>query len=110
MGKIITAKIDVTKIPKDRIFEGKNGKYIDILIFENDEPDQYGNTHNIQLSRSKEERASNAKKIYLGNGKWLDFGQRGTQQRKEPPRRDYKPRQQETFAPDTGDDSDLIPF
>lgn len=109
MGKAITAKIDVSKIPRDRIFEGKNGKYIDILIFENDEPDQYGNTHNIQLSRSKEERATNAKKIYLGNGKWLDFGQRGQGPRKEPPRRDYKPKQQETFAPDDGDDSS-IPF
>lgn len=109
MGKIITAKIDVTKIPKDRIFEGKNGKYIDILIFENDEPDKFDNTHNIQLSRSKEERASNAKKIYLGNGKWLDFGQRGQQQRREAPRRDYKPKAQETFAPDD-DDSTEIPF
>lgn len=49
-----------------------NGKvYANILIWENDEPDKYGNTHSLQLSSSKEKRESE-EKVYIGNAKPIE--------------------------------------
>ena len=43
MASIIKTSINLNNIPKDRIFEGKKGKYLPITITLNDEPDQFGN-------------------------------------------------------------------
>ena len=43
MASIIKASINLNNIPKDRIFEGKKGKYLPITITLNDELDQFGN-------------------------------------------------------------------
>lgn len=61
----MTASINLSKIDKGKIIEGKNGKYIDLVIWFNEEPDQYGNNFSIQQRTSGDE-----KKIYLGNGKF----------------------------------------
>ena len=37
MASIIATSIDLTKIPKDKIIEGKKGKYLPITITVNDE-------------------------------------------------------------------------
>ena len=71
MGKALVGRIDVTKIDKSKLFEGKKGTYLDIIIWINDELDQYGNNASIQQTLSKEEREAGAKKIYLGNLKDL---------------------------------------
>lgn len=68
---MIAIKIDLTKIPKDKIFVGKKGKYIDAVLFEKDSTDEWGNTHVLLLSQSREEREQGADKIYLGNGKLI---------------------------------------
>lgn len=53
----------------------KNGKiYCNIMVWENDEPDQYGNEFSIKLNSSKEKRdaekaANNGKDIYVGHMK-----------------------------------------
>jgi hypothetical protein len=66
----ITASIDLTKIDKSKIVEGKKGgKYLNIAIEVKDTPDNYGNDVSITVNQSKEERAAKAKKVYLGNGK-----------------------------------------
>lgn len=50
----------------------KNGKaYMNIVVFENDEPDQYGNHFSVQLGVSKDAPESE-KKIYIGNMKYKD--------------------------------------
>lgn len=75
MAKIISASIDVSKINKDRLVEGKNGAmYLNLTIFCNDTKDQYNNDVAISEGQTKEERESKAKKHYLGNGKtiWTD--------------------------------------
>jgi hypothetical protein len=64
MGKLITAKIDVTKINKDLLFKGEKGTYLDLTIWVNDEPDKYGNDISIEQKTDKGQT-----KIYLGNGK-----------------------------------------
>lgn len=65
MNKLIHAKIDVSKIDKSKLFEGKSGTYLDVSIWINETPDQFGNDISIEQSTKKGE-----KKIYLGNGKF----------------------------------------
>ena len=67
MASIIKTSIDLTKIPKDKIIEGKKGKYLPITITLNDELDQFGNQGPVIVSQSKEEREGKVDKVYLGN-------------------------------------------
>lgn len=64
MSKLITAKIDVKKIDKNRLFKGEKGTYLNLTIWINDTPDQYGNILSIQQYTKQGED-----KIYLGEGK-----------------------------------------
>lgn len=47
------------------VFEGKKGNYVDIIRWENKEPDQFGQVSSYQVSQPKE---STAPKRYVGNG------------------------------------------
>jgi len=67
MACIITGSINLSNIPKDKIIEGKKGKYLPISISINDELDPYGNQGPITVSQSKEEIESKSAKNYLGN-------------------------------------------
>ena len=67
MASIIKASINLSEIPKDKIIEGKKGKYLPITITINDEPDQFGNQGPIVVAQTKEERDAKDKKTYLGN-------------------------------------------
>lgn len=70
MAQIISCSIDVTKIDKSKLVDGKNGaKYFNFDLVVNDEPNQYGNDCSIANKQTKEERASKAKRTYIGNGK-----------------------------------------
>ena len=69
MASIIKASIDVNKIPKDKIFVGKKGKYLPITITINDELDQFGNQGPVVVEQTKEERDAKTPKTYLGNVK-----------------------------------------
>ena len=69
MASIISASIDLTKIEKSKIYEGKKGKYYPITIVLNDEVGQYGDSGYIQTEQTKEERDAKAQKSYLGNVK-----------------------------------------
>ena len=67
MASIIKTSIDLTKIPKDKIIDGKKGKYLPVTITLNDEVDQFGNQGPVIVSQSKEEREAKTDKVYLGN-------------------------------------------
>ena len=69
MASIIKASIDLNKIPKDKIYIGKKGKYLPITITINDENDQFGNQGPVVVEQSKEEREAKSPKTYLGNVK-----------------------------------------
>ena len=70
MADFITASICVSDIPREAIKVAENGKnYISIVIAEMKEENEYGNTHYIYLSQTKEERDAKAKRTYIGNGK-----------------------------------------
>jgi len=96
----INLKIDVTKIDKERLFQGKKGTYLDATIFLNvDQEDQYGNHGFIAQAVTKEEKEAGAQGNILGNGKifWCDYTQAQN-----------KPASQPTEAP--VEDFDSIPF
>jgi hypothetical protein len=75
MSKMLTGSIDLNKINKTKIVTtDKNGnpfengaKYLNVVVWINDEADNYGNNASIQISQSKEERDAGAKAIYIGN-------------------------------------------
>lgn len=71
MGSLINASIDLTKIDKSKLV---NGKYLSLTISLNDKTDNYGNNVAVSVGQTKEERESKAPKTYLGNGKvvWTD--------------------------------------
>jgi len=54
MASIIKASINLSEIPKDKIIDGKKGKYLPITITLNDEPDQFGNQGPIVVAQTKE--------------------------------------------------------
>lgn len=69
MSKLINLGIDATKIPKSALREDDKGrKWLNLSIWIEDEPDQYGNDVSCHIQQTKEEREAKAKKIYLGNG------------------------------------------
>ena len=69
MASIIKASIDLNKIPKDKIFIGKKGKYLPITITINDEVDQFGNQGPVVVEQTKDERDAKVAKTYLGKVK-----------------------------------------
>ena len=69
MAGIIKGSINLAAIPKDKIIQGKKGKYLPVSITVNDEQDQFGNFGPIIVDQTKEEREAKAEKTYLGNVK-----------------------------------------
>ena len=69
MASIIKASINLSEIPKDKIYVGKKGKYLPITITLNDDVDQFGNQGPVVVEQTKEERGSKQAKTYLGNVK-----------------------------------------
>ena len=76
MSKIgVEVQIDVTKIDKARLFEGKKGKYLTMTTFiDTDNKDQYDNNGFISHKQTKEESESKTNTPILGNVKvfWTD--------------------------------------
>lgn len=57
------------------LFHGKNGAiYLDCVVFENDQPDQFGNDYAVKANQSKEDRLAGVKAPYIGSGKKLGRG------------------------------------
>ena len=69
MASIIKASINLSEIPKDKIYVGKKGKYLPITITINDDVDQFGNQGPVVVEQTKEEREAKQAKTYLGNVK-----------------------------------------
>lgn len=79
MARMLVGSIDLSKVNKDKVVTtDKNGKpfdngakYLNVVVWVNDEVDQYGNIASIQESISKEERERGVKATYIGNLKDL---------------------------------------
>lgn len=73
---MIIIDLCLSDIPAEaRTKSEKNGKvYAKFVIDERKEKDQYGNTHSVAINQTKEQREAKEKKVYVGNGKELVFG------------------------------------
>ena len=68
MARPIKIKINVTKILKEYIFEGKNGKYLNLVAWPNKNgTGQYGDTHFVSQDLPKEARDEGVPAPMLGN-------------------------------------------
>lgn len=74
MAIILNTSINLSDIPKNKIIDGKKGKYLPITITINNEKDKFGNDGPVIVSQSVEERQNKEAKTYLGNVKviWTD--------------------------------------
>lgn len=78
---MIVVSIDLTKIDKSKIVEGKNGqKYYSFVVDELRTPDKFNNTHTVYQNQTKEERTDKIAKVYIGNGKEFKFNQQNAPQ------------------------------
>lgn len=74
----MTGSINLKKIDKKKIVSVnqkgepfKDGaQYLNVVIWLNDEADQYGNNASIQISQTKEQREAGEKAVYIGNLKF----------------------------------------
>jgi hypothetical protein len=67
------AKIDVLKVLKQYLFQGRSGKYLDIVCFVNkDGKTQYGDDGFIVQEVSKEARQNGEKGPIIGNWRWME--------------------------------------
>ena len=71
MSNVITARIDVTKIEKERLYKGEKGKYLDIVLIPTPNA-KYEQTHMVVQSVSKAERDQGIKGNILGNAKEIE--------------------------------------
>ncbi len=69
MSKLLGVSLDVKKITKERLYEGKKGTYLKLTISLNDEIDQFGNNVSVWEEQSKEEREGKVERVFLGNGR-----------------------------------------
>ena len=93
----ISIKLDVTKIDKNRIFQGAKGKYIDLTTFiDTENPSTWGDHGFISQTVTKAEREQGIKTPILGNCK-VFFGlnqQQGYQQNQGQQNMGYQPQPQ----------------
>ena len=79
MSKIgVNISIDVTKIDKAHLVQGKKGTYLNLTAFiDPSEADQYGNNGMVTQGLNKEARDAGQKGAILGNSKvfWQEDGQ-----------------------------------
>lgn len=102
MATPIIAKIDVKKINKEWLFAGNKGTYLDAVIYENDNVDQYGNSHVIKQNPPQELRSQGVKPVIIGNCKWMP--QKGGQAQRQPSRNGAVPAKQHPLMQDDGND------
>jgi hypothetical protein len=102
----VALKIDVSKIEKARLFQGKKGIYLDGQVFiDIDQPDKYDNNGMITQVVSKEEREAGTQGPILGNCRifWRGESQQGQQQ-------NYQSSQAQQTPQDDGFGDEDIPF
>lgn len=97
---MITTKINVTKIDKSALFEGKNGKYLDLVLHDNrDGQDQYGNDGYIVQDIGRERREAGERGPIIGNWRKIERRQNAN-----------APQTKEPAAHRGGEEDDDIPF
>ena len=68
MQETIIAKIDVTKIDKNKLFQGKKGTYLDLVLIPTP-GSPYGNDYMAVQGLGKEDREAGQRGEILGNAR-----------------------------------------
>ena len=68
MNETIKAKIDVTKIDKMNLFQGKKGTYLDLILIPTP-GNRFGHDYIVVQSICKEDREAGKRGEILGNAK-----------------------------------------
>lgn len=107
MSRPSKGKINVIKIAKDHLYQGKTAKYLDFSIWPNkDGTDAYGNTHYITQEISKEARDRGERGAIIGNIR-LEHADRPAE---APARTAPKPAPKPQADPDLDVQPDDVPF
>lgn len=71
--------ICLSDIPKDKLKKAAtNGKiYVNLIVAERREPDQFGNDLTVYVDQTKEEREAKTDKAYIGAGRAYQFSAPG---------------------------------
>lgn len=85
MSAIVNFSLDVSKLPKEKMIQGKKGTYINLSLSLNDQTNQFGSNASFYISQSKEEREAKQDRIYVGNGRviWTDGNITTAEQKEE---------------------------
>ena len=85
----INFQIDQDKLDELRFHIGKKGRYANLVLFLNSDPDKFGQNGGIKQADTKEERDAGIKLPFVGNAKIFfsdnpDFQQARVEQAQEP--------------------------
>lgn len=85
----VNLSIDQDKLDELRFHLGKKGRYANLVLFLNSDPDKFGQNGGIKQADTKEERDAGIKLPFVGNAKifWSDnpdFQQARVEQAQEP--------------------------
>ena len=79
MGKLVSLKIDVSKIDKAKdLYKGAKGTYLTVTVSLNDQIDLFGNNVSCWVEQTQAERTAKAERKLLGNGRVVFDDQRTT--------------------------------
>jgi len=67
--QIINFSVNLNKVDKSKIVEGKKGKYLPLTVFVQDEKDKNDNNVAVIQSQTEQERKNKTAKNYVANGK-----------------------------------------
>ena len=67
MSLVIKANLKISDLPKEKLFEGKKGTYLPVVIVVNKDLNTFDKQGPIFIEQSKEERMERADKSYLGD-------------------------------------------
>lgn len=103
MSRPIKVRINLRKILKEWVYQGAQGDYLDVVLFERkDGEDRFGNHFSAKQDLPKEARDRGVEAPYVGDAKYL--GQ--PQQSRPEPRQGY----QQGNGGNRDDDDGEIPF
>jgi len=67
---LINISICLSELPKDKIKQAANGKkYINLTVARRKGVSQFGETHTVYVSNTKEERDAKTPVVYVGTGR-----------------------------------------
>lgn len=107
MSHLLSFRLNVKNLPKDKMVKGEKGVYIDLTFSLNDEENEYNQSVSAWIAQSQEERENNQKRNYVGNGRviWSD----GTAL--PVPKKPEQPQPVEVNVGGSDDDDDIdLPF